>query len=156
MITFEKAILLDAEKLTEVQTRCFDDDSKRFLGTECGGPPGYDSVDWQRQMIQHGIYYKILYNGQIIGGIIAYPTHDGQYEIGRIYLDPDFQNQGIGKQAMAFTEGLYPEAKRWTLDTPSWAVRNHHFYENLGYIKVREEAAHGEERLYFYEKSMES
>ena len=51
MITFEKAILIDAEKLTEVQTRCFDDDSQRFLGTERGGPTGYDSVDWQRQMI---------------------------------------------------------------------------------------------------------
>lgn len=157
MITFEKATLLDAEKLTEIQTRCFDDNSRRFLGKERGGPPGYDSIDWQRQAIQKASYYKILADGQIIGGMILYAVNkcEGHYEIGRIYLDPGFQNQGIGKQAMAFAEGLYPDAKKWTLDTPSWATRNHHFYEGLGYVKVREEAAHSEERLFFYEKQME-
>ena len=83
-------------------------------------------------------------DGQIVGGLILFRIRQGHYEIGRIYLDPDVQNQGIGKQVMAFAEGLYPDAKRWTLDTPSWAVRNHHFYEKLGYMKVREAAAFGE------------
>jgi len=32
----------------------------------------------------------------------------------------------------------FPGAERWTVGTPSWAVRNHHFYEKVGFAKVRE------------------
>jgi hypothetical protein len=38
---------------------------------------------------------------------------------------------------MEFIEQTYPAAK-WTLDTPLYAVRNQHFYEKLGYVKVAE------------------
>jgi len=151
MITFEKATPADAAILTEVQTRCFDHDTRRYLNQPSGGPPGYDSVGWQIQHMQRGMYYKILSDGQIIGGIIVFRLGKGHYELGRIYLDPDYQDQGIGTQAMGFIESQFPDAVRWTLDTPVWATRNHHFYEKLGYVKVREDDAYGE-RLCFYEK----
>jgi hypothetical protein len=32
----------------------------------------------------------------------------------------------------------FPEAKKWILGTPSWAIRNQHFYEKMGFVKVRE------------------
>ena len=73
-IRFEKARIADAEALTEVQRRTFDDDSRRFAGqpggpvpraTEgSGGPPGYDSADWTLWAIRAGIYYKILAEGK--------------------------------------------------------------------------------------------
>lgn len=27
-------------------------------------------------------------------------------------------------------------AKRWSLDTPSWAIRNHHFYKKMGFVQT--------------------
>lgn len=60
MIKFVKAKFEDAEKLTEVQIRTFDDDSRRFSGQPSGGPPGYNSVRWQLMIMRKGIYYKIL------------------------------------------------------------------------------------------------
>jgi GNAT superfamily N-acetyltransferase len=142
IITFERAIPVDAVALTEVQTRTFDDDSRRFLGQPSGGPPGYDSVGWQVQRMQRGAdYYKILADGQIVGGMIVFKPGPDTMVLGRIYVDPDFQDRGIGTQAMAWVEAQYPGAQTWRLDTPTWATRNHHFYEKLGYKRVRVVAA---------------
>jgi GNAT superfamily N-acetyltransferase len=138
MITFKRAVVTDSADLTAVQKRTFDDDSRRYLGTETGGPPGYDSHKWQLTMMKRGLYYKILSDGQLIGGMIIFNLGGGHYELGRIFIDPNFQNQGIGTQAMAFIEQRFPDARKWTLDTPAWAVRNHHFYEKLGYVRVGE------------------
>lgn len=72
-ITFERAAPEDALILTDVQTRTFDDDSRRFAGQSSGGPPGYNSAQWQvEMMLRAEAYYKILADGQIIGGIIVF------------------------------------------------------------------------------------
>jgi GNAT superfamily N-acetyltransferase len=147
---FEKATPDDAAALTAVQKRTFDDDSQRFAGQPSGGPPGYDSERWQlMMMIRATAYYKILDDDQIIGGIIVFDKGGGHFELGRIWIAPDYQDRGTGGQAIQFIEQAHPQATRWRLDTPAWAVRNHHFYEKAGYVKIRE--ANG---FFFYEKRM--
>jgi GNAT superfamily N-acetyltransferase len=150
MIKFMKAKLADAEKLTEVQIRTFDDDSRRFFGQPNGGPPGYNSIRWQLMIMRKGIYYKILEGTKIIGGIIVFIMSPGHYNLGRIYIDPEYQDQGIGTQAMNFIESTFPDAQRWTLGTPKLATRNHHFYEKLGYTRIGNDGPDG----YSYEKKV--
>ncbi len=105
--------------------------------------------------MRDGVYYKILDGGRIIGGMIVFDLGRGHYELGRIFIAPEYQNQGIGAQALQFIEGAYPQARRWTLDTPSWATRNQHFYEAHGYVKKREAALYGEDfTVVLYEKVM--
>ena len=59
---------------------------------------------------------------------------------------------GKSKFAMQFIEQAYP-AQKWTLHTPAYAIRNQHFYEKLGYIKMAEE--YDDDFLLFaYEKPM--
>ncbi|HEX3044101.1 MAG TPA: GNAT family N-acetyltransferase [Bacillota bacterium] len=150
MIKFVRAKIEDAEKLTEVQIKTFDDDSRRFFGQPHGGPPGYNSVKWQLMIMRKGIYYKILDGSKIIGGIIVFKVGAGNYNLGRIYIDPEYQDQGIGTQAMNFIESTFRDAQRWTLETPKVATRNHHFYEKLGYIRVGNDGPDG----YLYEKRL--
>ncbi|HDR5106093.1 TPA: GNAT family N-acetyltransferase, partial [Bacillus anthracis] len=54
IISIEKATIVDAEKLTEIMTRTFDEEAERWL---CGQgdvidyniqPPGYSSVEMMR------------------------------------------------------------------------------------------------------------
>lgn len=155
-LRFEKACVRDAEILTEIQKRTFDDDSRRFAGLPGGGPPGYDSTGWTLWAIKTGIYYKILagpFPSQIVGGVILFDMHRRHFNLGRIFVDPAWQDRGIGSQAIRFIEKTFPYVKRWSLDTPEWATRNHHFYERLGYVKVGEEPLEGANmRLYLYEK----
>jgi DNA-binding NarL/FixJ family response regulator len=138
-INIELATARDAARLTEIQTRTFKDDNNlKPPGCSLEGPPGFDSVAWNAGWIAKTPYYKILFDGQTVGGIIIFDMGGGHYELGRIYIDPDLQNRGIGQQAVKLMFERFPEAEKWTLGTPSWAIRNQHFYEKLGFVQVRE------------------
>lgn len=79
----------------------------------------------------------------------------GMFELGRIYIDPDFQDRGIGTQAMQFIEQAHPGARRWRLGTPIWATRNHHFYEKVGYVKMGDDVGRdGKVIGIWYEKQL--
>jgi ribosomal protein S18 acetylase RimI-like enzyme len=141
MIEIKRATPMDAEKLTQVQTCTFQDDNQRKPpGCSMEGPPGYDSVGWNTRWIGRTPYYKILSGGQIVGGLIVFDLGQGRYELGRIYVDPACQNQGIGQQAIAWMFRAFPDAVQWTVGTPGWAKRNQHFYEKMGFVRVRETA----------------
>ena len=137
-IAFERATLADAEGMLAAQIAAFEYDSVLYPGVELGGPPQYDSLEFMRQQIQQDDCYTMVEAGQIIGGIVVFNIGQGHVHIDRIFIAPAHQNRGIGTLAMEFLEQTYA-ATRWTLDTPTWAVRNQHFYEKLGYVKVKEE-----------------
>ena len=135
MIRFEKARPKDAAALARISERAFHSDI-HCGAPGLGGPPGYDSEQWQRKMMHVGDYYKILAGDQIVGGFIVLRKGPREYELGRIFVDPDHQNQEVGTQAMEFLWEEYPLAKRWTLDTPAWNRRTRHFYKKVGFAEV--------------------
>jgi len=139
MIAIKRATAADAVELTAIQARTFQDDNVRKPpGCSMEGPPGYDSIEWNAARIAETPYFKILQDGRIVGGIIVFDMGHGHCELGRIYVDPTFQDHGIGQAAMRQVFDAFPDAHRWTLGTPKWAVRNQHFYEKLDFVKVRE------------------
>lgn len=139
MITIKRATRADAKELTNIQTRTFEEDDKlKPPGCSMGGPPGSDSVDWNSVWIKKTPYYKILFDDQIVGGLIIFDPGEGVYELGRIFVDPDYQNLGIGQKAVKWMFITFPQVKKWILGTPSWAIRNQHFYEKMGFVKVKE------------------
>jgi GNAT superfamily N-acetyltransferase len=138
-ITFERATPDDAAALAEASKLAFEHDI-HYGAPAVGGPPGYDSAGWQAAMMQQATaYYKILADGQIAGGIIVFDLGNERYELGRLFVAPAFQDRGIGTRAMGFIERAHPAARCWQLGTPTWAVRNQHFYEKCGYVKVGKE-----------------
>ncbi len=137
-ITFEKATADDVETLVKLQIAAFHEDARIYPDIKMGGPPGYDSVSETLAKIKQGNFYKILADGQIIGGLAVFNMGRGHFHLDVIFIDPAYHNSGIGTQAIHFIERTYP-AKKWTLNTPGYATRNHHFYEKLGYVKVGEE-----------------
>ena len=159
-LAFEKAGEGDIPELTRVMTRAFDDDAQKHLGIEKGGPPGYDNGEFFRKwMLGHeeSIGYKVLLDGQVIGGIIVWILEHGDNRLGTIFVDPTYQDQGIGSRAWQFIEATYPDARSWTLDTPSFATKNHFFYENkCGFVQIDEKAVPGEPWTSFiYRKEMQ-
>ena len=141
MIHFEKAKTRDAQVLALVSWRAFDHDI-HYGAPGPGGPPGYKSDQWQSKMMRLGDYYRILADGQIVGGIIVFRKAPREYELGRIFIEPDFQNQGIGTQAFEFLGQEFPLAKRWTLGTPAWNLRTRHFYKKVGFVEIGQDS-HG-------------
>jgi GNAT superfamily N-acetyltransferase len=135
VIQCKKATPQDSAALARISGRAFHSDI-HCGAPGLGGPPGYDSEQWQRKMMRVGDYYKILVGDQIVGGFIVLRKGPREYELGRIFVDPDYQNQGVGTQAMEFLGEEYPLAKRWTLGTPAWNRRTRHFYKKVGFLEV--------------------
>jgi hypothetical protein len=44
---------------------------------------------------------------------------------------------------MAALESRFEDATRWTLDTPVWNTRNHHFYARCGYRRTGRDSDDG-------------
>jgi RimJ/RimL family protein N-acetyltransferase len=141
-IAFRKARSGDADALAKASERAFHSDI-HCGAPGLGGPPGYDSPEWQRKMMRLGQYYTISSRGQVIGGIIVFRKAPREYNLGRIFVDPDFQNQGVGTRAFDFLWQEYPLAKRWTLGTPEWNRRTRHFYKKVGFEEVGVDAHEG-------------
>lgn len=136
-VEIKRAEVQDAEALVTAAIAAFHHDSVLYPQVEVGGPPGYDSPAVMRQKIGEDECYTIWDGDQVVGGITLFSKGNGHYHLDLIFISPEHHNRGIGTQAMQFIEDTY-SATKWTLDTPIWAVRNIHFYEKLGYVKVGE------------------
>jgi GNAT superfamily N-acetyltransferase len=153
MLSIKLAEPQDASVLAEVQKKTFDEDARRYQNKEEDGPPGYDSAVWQAEQMNKGHYYKLLKDNVIIGGMIIFSSQEEEYHLGRIFIDPLYQNQGLGHDAFQFLFASYPAAKKWTLDTPAWAVRNHYFYEKHGFVQTGEiQDTQNSESIWEYER----
>ncbi len=150
-VTIERATPADAAALTSAAIAAFHDDT-RLYGVPLGGPPGYDSVERARKQIEADDYHKIVHDGQIIGGLTVFDMGESHFHLGTLFVHPDYHNFGVGTQAIQFIEETYP-GRKWSLDTPAYALRNQHFYEKFGYVKVREFVPEDDPILLFaYEK----
>ncbi|MGI6366982.1 MAG: GNAT family N-acetyltransferase [Anaerolineae bacterium] len=135
MIRLTRAHANDAEALTALSIRAFENDI-HYGAAEAGGPPGYDSVDWQRRTIAGADYYTIREDETLIGGLIIGPGSSGQHELWRIFLAPERQNRGIGSRVLALIWAQYPLASAWVVDTPPWNERTRHFYQRNGFCEA--------------------
>ena len=151
-ITFKRVTAADAETLVKIQIATFHHDAHLYPGVEIGGPPGYDSVTHLLEQLPENDCYKIMKDGQRVGGIIVFDKGQGHFHLDLLYVDPEHHNRGIGTLAIQFIEGHY-SANKWTLDTPNWALRNRHFYEKLGYVAVGENVEE-DITLIAYEKNL--
>jgi len=143
-LQFKEILEDDIPSVTLVMMRAFDNDAQIHLGVERRGPDGYDNGEFFRKWLlpyeeSHG--YKILVDSQVVGGFIVWILENQNNQMGTIFVDPDFQDQGVGTQAWKFIEATYPDTLSWELGTPDWATKNHYFYEQkCGFEKVHEDS----------------
>jgi len=157
-LRLEIASTEDAAELAVVAALAFYDDRKRMpKPTRVGllaaddpakGPP-HTSYEWLRRVLRNvnerqedtqAAYYKaILGDSRIVGGLFVVPCPDlgnGEWRCEGIYVDPDYQNRGIGQNMLRAMFRLHPDVDRWSLGTPEYAVGNHHFYERMGFTRT--------------------
>lgn len=150
MPVFERVWEEDAAELIEVMDLSFYDDYVRF--GEC---PGYHvPLEEMVQRIHRSIMFKILVDKRIIGNISVRPMEEGRYWLGCLAVIPEFQNRGIGSEAIRFLEKQFPDAVSWGLDTPVQKEGNCDFYEKMGYIGIEEKVISEKLTIRVYEKRM--
>jgi predicted acetyltransferase len=134
-IRIQKVSSEDAEILAELSKKAFHTDSDVGGPGGLGGPPGYDTPEFQNWAMRILTYYKILYDKEIVGGIILNSKKVNHHILERIFVNPQYHNKGIATQAMKLIFSEYPDVI-WTLGTPEWNVRTRHFYEKLNFSQI--------------------
>ncbi|MBB6732382.1 GNAT family N-acetyltransferase [Cohnella zeiphila] len=79
---------------------------------------------------------KAVLDGEIVGSVRA-EAEDGTCRIGKLFVRPDLQGQGIGKKLMEEIEWRFSACKRFELFTGSRSERNLAMYGKLGYRPFR-------------------
>lgn len=131
-LTFEVLNREDIDSLTPIMKRAFDEDTKRHLNEEAGGPPGYDNGDFLRRyaLDRRSTAYKVSMDNKLVGAIIVWINSSNRNYLGNMFVDTGLQDQGIGSRIWEFVERQYPETKVWETETPAFSKRNHNFYIN--------------------------
>lgn len=143
-ITIEKARIEDADILTDIKRKVFDAEKEKWLSFAEKvvdyniQPPGYDSIEMGKYMIRELNYFKILYQEELVGGVIVTLEGKRHGRVDRIFVDPEYQGKGIGSSAIRLIENKFPLVKSWELETSSRQLNNHAFYEKMGYTKIFE------------------
>jgi ribosomal protein S18 acetylase RimI-like enzyme len=154
-VTLRRARPEEAAALAAISTRAFDTDLA-VGAPRPGGPPGYDSSAWQREAMNWGTYYAIVVDGQLAGGAIVVDKTGGDCHLARVFLDPDHHRRGIGRRVVALLDDAYPQARRWTLDTPVWNRRTRAFYGALGFVDIGRLPTSAGFELVLYERRVEA
>ena len=152
-IVFKKASLEDAKELLMIQRKSFKEALELYQDFDTN--PKFEKMEKISYKIKNHYYYKIILDRVIIGGAHVYKKGDCHYYINRVFIDPDFENLGIGKKIMEFIENEFSDAKIFSLETPHKSFKNHYFYEKLGYARTGKIEEISENlSLIYYEKSI--
>ncbi len=82
-----------------------------------------------QQSIDNGEAYRIMQDGQPVGGAVIKVDGDrGDLEL--LFVSPKVHSKGIGYAAWCAIEKMHPEVKVWETVTPYFEKRNIHFYVN--------------------------
>jgi len=148
-IQFQRATAADVDQLIEVQNKSFYSDYMKY--GEC---PGYHHTkESMTDIVQNRIVYKMICDDQTVGDIIVRDNEDHTYFLGCLCVIPEYENQGIGQQAIHYLEHEFPSATRWSLETPEDKSRNHYFYKKMGF-EIIKEYMHGSVRIVLFERKM--
>jgi putative acetyltransferase len=98
-------------------------------------------ADYYRE--RHGGFWVAVENERIVGMFGLEPSGDSAMELRRMYVDPDLRRRGIARRMLEFAEQQCRRRNRPRLDLSTSELQQEAlaFYENAGYVRVREEVA---------------
>jgi len=145
----ERANKADLREILALQKLAYQ--SEADLYNDHSIPPLTQTIEGIEDNFRSHIFLKATISGKIIGSVRAFVSQDTCY-IGRLIVDPDFQNQGIGTKLLEAIEGQFNNVKRFELFTGYRSERNIHLYEKNGYREFRREQVSKKLMMVFMEK----
>lgn len=132
MVRLERAGPGDAVALLKIQRQAFAALLEKYQDYDTN--PAAESLEWMQWRLDNPERdcWFILANGKRVGLVCTKPVENGR-SISPIGLVPEFQGQGIGREAVILLEAEYPNIRRWELGTILQEATLCRFYESLGY-----------------------
>lgn len=132
-IIFKKATQSDFVRLNEMQQEAFSlnfsmlaqQDKKIVLSSPFELRKKYANME----------FFKLIDNGEILGGAYVRKINETTCEIYRIFIDKEKQRQGFGKKIINGIFDNFLECTQFVLVTPIALINNVLFYESCGFVK---------------------
>ncbi|MBN1122523.1 MAG: GNAT family N-acetyltransferase [Anaerolineae bacterium] len=138
-IIIEEAAAEDAADILALQKLAFTGEAEIYGDQNI--PPLTQTLDSLTADFSRYTFLKASLDGCIVGSVRA-DEQNGTCYIGRLIVDPECQNRGIGKQLMAAIESAFSHVDRYELFTGHLSERNLYFYKKLGYVEFKHEQIH--------------
>jgi len=114
-------------------------------------PPLHQTMDEIRDEFHNQLFLKVIKDNKIIGSVRAYEKN-GTCFIGKLIVEPEYQNVGIGTRLMAEVENRFEHVRRFELFTGYKSKKNLYLYTKIGYKEFRKEKISEKLTLIFLEK----
>jgi predicted N-acetyltransferase YhbS len=142
--TGDAPAILELQKLAYLsEARIYDDYSL---------PPLHQTLEQLVADITGQTVLKAVLDGRIVGSVRA-RLDRGTCFIGRLIVEPELQNQGIGTTLMLRIHDHFAQAERFELFTGVASERPLHLYRKLGYRACRTERQTDKVEIVFMERS---
>ena len=129
-LRIQKAEIHHAADLLELQILAYQSEAEIYQNWTID--PLIETLDEMRAAFDTHLILMARMGGQLAGSVRA-RLQDGACDIGRVFVSPEFQGQGIGRMLMSSIEREFEHARHFSLFTGSDSERNSSFYEKLGY-----------------------
>jgi ribosomal protein S18 acetylase RimI-like enzyme len=129
----EKANVNDAQEVLAVQKLAFLGQAKIYNNYSL--PPLLETLAELKAAFKTHTILKAVNAGKIVGSV-RFLEKDGTCFVGRLLVDPEFQNRGVGTALMLQAENLC-SARRLELFTGELSTKTLNLYKKLGYKQFK-------------------
>jgi ribosomal protein S18 acetylase RimI-like enzyme len=139
----------DLTEILELQIRAYQSEAEIY--NDYSIEPLIETPLELQEQFKDKVFLKAVFDGKIVGSVRGYLKAE-TIHIGRLAVEPDFQNQGMGTQLIRSIEGYFPNAERYELFTGHKSVNNLRLYNNLGYREFKREPGGDQVMMVYLEK----
>jgi len=132
----ERAVIIDMEEILALQKLAYRSEAEIY--NDFSIPPLLQTLEEIKEEFRDQVFLKAIVNGKIIGSVRAYQNEEACY-IGKLIIEPESQNQGIGTRLLYEIEGAFKLSKRYKLFTGHKSVKNICLYQKAGYKVYKQE-----------------
>jgi ribosomal protein S18 acetylase RimI-like enzyme len=148
-IEIARASAADAEEILCLQKLAYRSEAEIY--DDWTLPPLHQTLEEITAEFTTHVFLKAICNQGIVGSVRA-RQRDGACYIGRLIVDPEYQNRGLGTRLMLAIEEAHRDAERFQLYTGAQSLRNLHLYQKLGYQETKRERLSSRVELVYMEK----
>ena len=145
----EIASIDDLTEILELQIRAYQSEAEIY--NDYSIEPLIETALELQKQFKYKTFLKAALDDEIVGSVRGYLKAETVH-IGRLAVEPNFQNQGIGTQLIRSIEAYFPSAERYELFTGSKSVNNLRLYNNLGYSEFKRELVGDQVMMVYLEK----
>jgi GNAT superfamily N-acetyltransferase len=123
----------DAEAIHALQILAYQSEARRYDNWSI--PPLVEAVDAVREHIERHVVLKALLGNRLAGSVRGV-VEDGICTVGRLIVDPELQQRGIGAALLEAIEARHPDVTAFELFTGDRSDGNLRLYRRHGYVET--------------------